>query len=66
MAQINRKSEPGNCIKPEICRENASETARAARHRNPGVKGSGPGRDTQTDDRAGEKVDLNLQPPGSS
>lgn len=66
MAQINRKYEPGKCIKPEIRRENASETACAAHHRNLGLKGSGPGRDTQTDDRVGEKVDLNLQPQGSS
>lgn len=43
MAQINRKSETGKrlvCIKPEIYRENARETARAAPHRNPGLKGS--------------------------
>ena len=69
MAQINRKSEPGKrvvCIKLEICRENASETARVAHRRNPGHKGSDPGRDTKTDDRAREKVDLNLQPQGSS
>lgn len=66
MAQINRKSETGKrlvCIKPEIYRENASETARAAPHRNPGHKGSGPGRNARQIMKPA--VGLNLQPQGS-
>lgn len=77
MAQINRKSQPGKhlvCIKPEIRKENASETARALHHRIPGHRGSGPGGvtavpisgDTRADGTANEKLALNLLPQRSS